>query len=58
MIRLLKKSQQMRRLVFRTYDEKVINYFENPPNVGTLDRNAKNVGTCNFILFYECISNA
>ncbi len=29
----------------RTYDEKVIEYFENPPNVGSLDKNNKNVGT-------------
>ena len=29
----------------RTYDEKVIEYFENPPNVGSLDKTKKNVGT-------------
>lgn len=27
------------------YDEKVINYYEKPRNVGTLDKTAKNVGT-------------
>ena len=27
------------------YDPKVVEYFENPPNVGSLDKNDKNVGT-------------
>lgn len=29
----------------RRYHEKVVNYFENPPNVGSLKRKNKNVGT-------------
>ena len=29
----------------RTYDQKVLDYFENPPNVGKLDKKKKNVGT-------------
>ena len=29
----------------RFYDQKVLNYFENPPNVGKLDKKKKNVGT-------------
>ena len=32
--------------VRRFYDNKVIEYFENPPNVGRLNKNDKNVGTC------------
>ncbi|KAF5892460.1 iron-sulfur cluster assembly enzyme ISCU, mitochondrial, partial [Clarias magur] len=27
------------------YDKKVVDHYENPRNVGTLDKNAKNVGT-------------
>ena len=27
------------------YDQKVIDHFENPRNVGSMDKNAKNVGT-------------
>ena len=46
MIRTLRHSRKLRTLIARTYDQKVINYFENPPNVGTLDKNAPNVGTC------------
>lgn len=30
----------------RFYDNKVVEYFENPPNVGSLDKNKPNVGTC------------
>ena len=29
----------------RHYNEKVIEYFENPPNVGSLDKSKKTVGT-------------
>ena len=32
-----------------SYHENVINYFENPRNVGSLDKSKKNVGTGNFI---------
>ena len=28
-----------------SYSEKVINHYQNPKNVGTLDKSAKNVGT-------------
>ena len=49
MIRYLKKTNQLRKLVIRTYDQKVVDYFENPPNVGNLDKNAKNVGTCKYL---------
>ena len=31
------------------YHENVINYFENPRNVGSLDKSKRNVGTGNFI---------
>jgi hypothetical protein len=31
----------------RYYDQKVLNYFENPPNVGKLNKKQKNVGTGN-----------
>ena len=51
MLRLLKQSLRMRVIVARAYDQKVVNYFENPPNVGTLDKNAKNVGTCKSLVF-------
>lgn len=51
MLRLFTKSSNLFRTVRRTYDEKVINYFENPPNVGSLDKNASNVGTCNNLFF-------
>ena len=27
------------------YHEKIVKYFENPPNVGSMDKNKKNVGT-------------
>lgn len=46
-MRIFSNTRRMRNLVARTYDQKVINYFENPPNVGTLDKNSPNVGTCN-----------
>lgn len=29
----------------RFYDNKVVEYFENPPNVGSLPKNDPNVGT-------------
>lgn len=31
--------------IFRKYNQKVIDYFENPPNVGSLKRKRKDVGT-------------
>ena len=31
--------------LLRSYNEKVVDYFENPPNVGSLKRKNKNVGT-------------
>ncbi len=32
--------------IYRRYDQKVVEYFENPPNVGSLDKSKPNVGTC------------
>ncbi len=34
-----------RRAVVRTYHENIIDHYENPRNVGSLDKNKKNVGT-------------
>ena len=53
MMRLFRHNR-LRMQITRKYNEKVINYFENPPNVGTLDKNAKNVGTCKhlFLIFH------
>lgn len=31
----------------RNYDQKVIDYFENPPNVGSLDKKMSSVGSGN-----------
>lgn len=39
-----------RNLVARSYHEKVVNYFENPPNVGSLKRKNQNVGTGRILL--------
>lgn len=33
------------KLTAASYHEKVIDHYENPRNVGTLDKNKKNVGT-------------
>jgi NifU-like protein involved in Fe-S cluster formation len=33
------------RVLSANYHEKVVKYFENPPNVGSLKKNKKNVGT-------------
>ena len=59
MLKLFKRSSAMRKTIIRTYDQKVINYFENPPNVGTLDRNASNVGTGNnlFLIYTLNLKN-
>ena len=35
----------MHRLPLRRYNEKVVEYFENPPNVGSLDKRRGDVGT-------------
>ena len=43
-LRLLAR-QSFFRLPKRAYNEKVIEYFENPPNVGSLNKNNPNVGT-------------
>ena len=48
MQKLVKCLRSQKNLAFalrRTYDEKVIDYFENPPNVGSLDKKKSNVGT-------------
>lgn len=42
----LTKKNSLLKLTKRFYDNKVVEYFENPPNVGSLDKNSKNVGTC------------
>ena len=52
MFNLSRKTHSLLRVVKRNYDQKVINYFENPPNVGSLDKNSPNVGTCNKIYIY------
>ena len=39
--RNLKKSQQ----IVRCYNQKIIDYFENPPNVGSLKKKRHDVGT-------------
>ena len=35
-----------RNLLKRNYHKNILNHFENPKNVGVLDKNDKNVGTC------------
>ena len=40
-----KAHKIMSNKVLRSYNEKVVDYFENPPNVGSLKRKNKNVGT-------------
>jgi NifU-like protein involved in Fe-S cluster formation len=39
-----------RRVLAARYHEKVVKYFENPPNVGSLKKAKKSVGTGNNIL--------
>ncbi len=34
-----------RRTAIRAYHENIIDHYENPRNVGSLDKNKKNVGT-------------
>lgn len=43
--RTIGKLCALRKLNARLYNEKVIEYFENPPNVGSLDKKNPNVGT-------------
>ena len=43
--RLLPRYVKMTKTVGRLYNEKVIEYFENPPNVGSLDKKNPKVGT-------------
>lgn len=45
----MKRINFLRKILRRTYDQKVIDYFENPPNVGSLNKNDPDVGTCNLI---------
>merc|ERR1712151_254782 len=42
---MLQVPKTLTRNLLRTYDQKVLDYFENPPNVGKLDKKKKNVGT-------------
>lgn len=44
-IRNIKNYSPARIILKRFYDSKIINTFENPKNVGTFDKNDKNVGT-------------
>ena len=41
----------MVKTIRRFYDNKVVEYFENPPNVGSFDKNNPKVGTCKFISY-------
>ena len=41
----MRKFWTLLRPVIRTYDQKVIDYFENPPNVGSLDKKNPQVGS-------------
>ena len=38
-------NHQIIKLIIMAYSEKVIDHYQNPKNVGTLDKSAKNVGT-------------
>ena len=50
-------------LPLRKYHENIVEHYENPRNVGTLDKNDENVGTVSFCInrekiFFSCnISN-
>lgn len=41
----MRSARTLLRLARRAYDPKVVDYFENPPNVGSLDRKKKSVGS-------------
>ncbi|XP_059844238.1 iron-sulfur cluster assembly scaffold protein IscU-like [Hypanus sabinus] len=43
--RLLRLAPDVRAPLSAAYHEKVVDHYENPRNVGSLDKNAKNVGT-------------
>ena len=43
--RVITKYTNLNKITGRFYNEKVIEYFENPPNVGSLDKKNPNVGT-------------
>lgn len=42
----LKQQQQQR----RNYHENIVEHYENPRNVGSLDKNSDDVGTVSFIV--------
>lgn len=52
--RAYKSNQGIR--IARNYNDRVVEYFENPPNVGSLKRKRKDVGTGNFSYFRANLS--
>ena len=43
--RFLPRYVKLNRTMGRFYNQKVVDYFENPPNVGSMDKKSANVGT-------------